>query len=43
MTRAPFNCPGCDRPTLQGVEDMLAAFKCAVCGELVHEQGGVDA
>lgn len=39
MARAPFNCPSCDRPTLQSAENLLTAFQCAVCGEIVRESG----
>lgn len=42
MSRPPFNCPSCDRPTLRAVVDSLAAYKCAACGEIVRE-GGVSA
>jgi ribosomal protein L37AE/L43A len=43
MTRASYSCPACDRPGVERVDERLAAFKCAVCGEIVREETGVSA
>jgi len=43
MTRASYSCPACDRPVLERVDELLAVFKCAVCGEIVREETEVSA
>jgi hypothetical protein len=34
---AGFDCPACDRPTLQATPDEVTDFRCSVCGERVRE------
>lgn len=36
--RAHYDCPKCDRPTLEKRPDMIVAYQCAVCDELVRER-----
>ena len=35
--KANYDCPKCDRPTLEATPNELTAFRCAVCDARVQE------
>jgi ribosomal protein L37AE/L43A len=38
--RHKFNCPTCDRPTLEPAADEIVTWGCGCCGQRVTEIGG---